>query len=210
MRGQAGSVKGNIPSQRSPPDAKDRQLYQQILGITSPWSVERVELALKDGQVRVFLQHAVDATWCCIRNATGRARSPRPIKRNALATFGHLPVPNRVARFVAANGLPRARGQGGACSLGRAAQPVYGVVRETGDRLAAGGQPIGSRSADGTDLGRGTRDYGSGGQAGPGAPPSRTGRLFGCGRKIVSERAPLCDDRQRPRSGPRVVCGQRP
>jgi transposase len=44
---------------------QDRQLYQQILGITSPWSVERVELALKDGQVRVFLQHAADATWCC-------------------------------------------------------------------------------------------------------------------------------------------------
>jgi transposase len=44
---------------------QDRQLYQQILGITSPWSVERVELALKDGQVRVFLEHAADATWCC-------------------------------------------------------------------------------------------------------------------------------------------------
>jgi transposase len=44
---------------------QDRQLYQQILGITSPWSVDRVELALKDGQVRVFLQHAADATWRC-------------------------------------------------------------------------------------------------------------------------------------------------
>lgn len=44
---------------------QDRQLYQQILGITSPWSVERVELALKAGEVRVFLTHANDASWCC-------------------------------------------------------------------------------------------------------------------------------------------------
>ena len=36
---------------------QDRQLYQQILGITSPWQVERVELALEEGEVRVFLEH---------------------------------------------------------------------------------------------------------------------------------------------------------
>jgi len=44
---------------------KDQQLYQQILGLGHPWSVGRVELALKDGQVRVYLEHAVNATWCC-------------------------------------------------------------------------------------------------------------------------------------------------
>jgi transposase len=44
---------------------QDRQLYQQILGITSPWSVERVELALEQGEVRVFLEHASDAAWPC-------------------------------------------------------------------------------------------------------------------------------------------------
>lgn len=44
---------------------QDRQLYQQILGITLPWSVERVELALEQGEVRVFLEHAADAQWPC-------------------------------------------------------------------------------------------------------------------------------------------------
>jgi transposase len=44
---------------------QDRQLYQQILGITLPWSVERVELDLKQGEVRVFLEHADDAAWPC-------------------------------------------------------------------------------------------------------------------------------------------------
>lgn len=44
---------------------QDRQLYQQILGITSPWFVERVELALKEGEVRVHLAHAAGAMWAC-------------------------------------------------------------------------------------------------------------------------------------------------
>jgi transposase len=44
---------------------QDRQLYQQILGIMSPWQVERVELALEEGEVRVFLEHDPRAAWCC-------------------------------------------------------------------------------------------------------------------------------------------------
>lgn len=44
---------------------QDRQLYQQILGITSPWQVERVELALAEGEVRVFLEHDPQTAWCC-------------------------------------------------------------------------------------------------------------------------------------------------
>lgn len=44
---------------------QDRQLYQQILGIASPWQVDRVELALEEGEVRVFLEHDPQTTWCC-------------------------------------------------------------------------------------------------------------------------------------------------
>ena len=36
---------------------QDSQLYQQILGITTPWRVERVELRLKEGEVHVYLGH---------------------------------------------------------------------------------------------------------------------------------------------------------
>lgn len=43
---------------------QDRQLYEQILGIASPWFVERVELQLEDGEVRVHLAHR-DGPWPC-------------------------------------------------------------------------------------------------------------------------------------------------
>jgi transposase len=44
---------------------QDRQLYEQILGITTPWFVDRVELKLKDGEVQVFLAHQETAQWSC-------------------------------------------------------------------------------------------------------------------------------------------------
>ena len=44
---------------------QDRQLYQQILGIPAPWSVERVELRLEDGEVHVYLDHEPRADWAC-------------------------------------------------------------------------------------------------------------------------------------------------
>jgi transposase len=44
---------------------QDRRLYEQILGIGSPWFVERVELALAQGKVEVHLAHAKGAEWRC-------------------------------------------------------------------------------------------------------------------------------------------------
>ena len=44
---------------------QDRQLYQQILGIQSPWFVERVELKLECGVVHVYLEHRKEAVWDC-------------------------------------------------------------------------------------------------------------------------------------------------
>jgi transposase len=44
---------------------QDRQLYEQILGITTPWFVERVELKVNDGEVHVHLGHKPSATWSC-------------------------------------------------------------------------------------------------------------------------------------------------
>ena len=44
---------------------QDRQLYEQILGITSPWFVEDVELKLDESEVRVHLSHRQDAVWRC-------------------------------------------------------------------------------------------------------------------------------------------------
>lgn len=44
---------------------QDHQLYEQILGITSPWHVEQVELKLEEGEVHVHLGHAADFEWKC-------------------------------------------------------------------------------------------------------------------------------------------------
>ena len=44
---------------------QDRELYRQILGIESPWFVERVELELAKGEVRVYVDHSKDADWTC-------------------------------------------------------------------------------------------------------------------------------------------------
>src|SRR5262245_3599401 len=44
---------------------QDRELYRQILGIESPWYVERVDLQLKQGEVHVYLEHQIGAEWSC-------------------------------------------------------------------------------------------------------------------------------------------------
>ena len=36
---------------------RDKQLYSQILGIQSPWSVSDVELFVAESQVTVYIEH---------------------------------------------------------------------------------------------------------------------------------------------------------
>ncbi|MDX2150437.1 MAG: transposase family protein, partial [Bryobacteraceae bacterium] len=43
----------------------DRDLYRQILGIQSPWQVDRVELNLAEGEIHVHLRHADGVEWPC-------------------------------------------------------------------------------------------------------------------------------------------------
>ena len=42
---------------------QDRQLYAQILGIESPWQVERVELAREQQEVHICLEHKAGVAW---------------------------------------------------------------------------------------------------------------------------------------------------
>ena len=39
---------------------QDRELYRQILGIETPWYVERVDLQLNHGEIHVYLDHKSD------------------------------------------------------------------------------------------------------------------------------------------------------
>lgn len=44
---------------------QDKDLYRQILGIHEPWFVEKVELQLAEGEVRVHLNHRAEVEWKC-------------------------------------------------------------------------------------------------------------------------------------------------
>ena len=44
---------------------QDHELYRRILGIESPWQVERVELKLESGEVHVYLGHGEVRQWPC-------------------------------------------------------------------------------------------------------------------------------------------------
>jgi transposase len=58
---------------------QDRALYDQILGLSSPWYVARVELNAEDQQVDVFLEHTVGITFAC------------PECQAALSCYDHVP-----------------------------------------------------------------------------------------------------------------------
>ena len=44
---------------------QDRELYQQILGLKSPWTVSRVALSLEQQQVDVSVEHPSGTKFCC-------------------------------------------------------------------------------------------------------------------------------------------------
>ncbi len=44
---------------------QDKELYQQILGLSSPWSVSDVELDQKESEIRVKVEHPRGAKFCC-------------------------------------------------------------------------------------------------------------------------------------------------
>ena len=44
---------------------QDRELYQEILGLKSPWSVSQVTLNLEQQQVDVFVEHPSGTKFCC-------------------------------------------------------------------------------------------------------------------------------------------------
>jgi transposase len=43
----------------------DRELYRQILGVSEPWRVARVELERVAGEIHVFLEHDEQTRWRC-------------------------------------------------------------------------------------------------------------------------------------------------
>lgn len=65
---------------------QDRQLYQQILGISAPWFVSDVILQLEEGFVNVYLDHADEVSWKC-----PECGKPCPLHdHQAVRTWRHL------------------------------------------------------------------------------------------------------------------------
>ena len=50
------------------------ELYRQLLGVTSPWTVERVEMSVHDVRVDVYLAHPEGARFACPECGGGAAR----------------------------------------------------------------------------------------------------------------------------------------
>ena len=44
---------------------QDRELYQQILGLKTPWNVSEVKLSIEQQQVDVFVEHPTGTKFCC-------------------------------------------------------------------------------------------------------------------------------------------------
>jgi len=55
------------------------ELYRQLLGLTAPWTVERVELDLTKGRVEVYVAHVAGQRFAC------------PECAQELAVYDHLP-----------------------------------------------------------------------------------------------------------------------
>jgi transposase len=57
---------------------RDVDLYGQILGIKSPWFVDKVDLKTSEGRVDIWLKHKSKVLWpCCVslNFAFNRAKS---------------------------------------------------------------------------------------------------------------------------------------
>lgn len=64
---------------------RDRELYATILGLTTPWSVERVEVDLKGNAVHVWLSRVEGSSVEC-----PECREPRPVYDHRQREWRHL------------------------------------------------------------------------------------------------------------------------
>jgi transposase len=79
---------------------QDTQLYQQILGLSHPWFVGRVDLKMAEQRVDIFVEHGADAQWSCpvCGKVVGlydhtEARTWRHLDSCQLQTFLHARIP---------------------------------------------------------------------------------------------------------------------
>ena len=150
---------------------RDKDLYQQILGIASPWRVTDVELDLKEEAVTVRVALEPGAQLVCPECGQPCAGYDRRERR-----WRHLDTCQ--FRTILAAELPRvecpdARRASGRRAVGRGRIGFHGAVRGAGDRLVARGFDRGGGAADAAFLERHRHDHAAGGRARFAAPPGR-------------------------------------
>ncbi len=114
---------------------QDKETIQQILGLTSPWTVSEVKLDMPSQEIRVRVEHPRGTMFCCpeckkqlsvmtmARSVSGGTWTHASSKPSSLVAF-----PSRV---------PRAWREVGRCPLGRTAQSIHHHVRAFRDRSIA-------------------------------------------------------------------------
>src|SRR5215472_13338797 len=115
---------------------------------------------------------------CAVRSSEPALRSSGGA---AMAAFGYLSVPHDSACRAAAQSVPRTWSAGGEAAMGGGQQSIYRSDGGISYCLAKTRQPEGSCGAVASELGRGSRNHGTGGGAGLGPTPGRSDSAVGGG-----------------------------
>jgi transposase len=51
--------------EKGPPAMQHKELYQHILGLTSPWTVSEVKLDIPSEEIQVRVEHPAGTKFCC-------------------------------------------------------------------------------------------------------------------------------------------------
>ena len=70
---------------------QDKELYQHILGLTSPWTVSEVKLNKQDEEIQVRVEHPVGTKFCCPECQKQLACYDHA-ERAQMEAFGLMPV----------------------------------------------------------------------------------------------------------------------
>jgi hypothetical protein len=84
---------------------QDKELYQHLLGLSSPWTVGKVSLDIKAQEVVVIVEHPRDTEFCC-PECQVRIAVLRPCRRAALAAPGFLSIQDDSLRLDSTRKVP--------------------------------------------------------------------------------------------------------
>lgn len=149
---------------------EDRALYQAILGLAVPWTVERVELRDAEQSVQVFVEAEPGTVFQC-----PDCGAAAPVYDYGERCWRHLDTCQFTTLLVAR--VPRVQcgtdGVKTVRAVGREGLALYAAVRTAGHRVVEGGDADGRGTAAGPDVGGGARDPGAG--RAPRTRPPNTG-----------------------------------